>query len=324
MSHLAILGAGGWGTALALAAIRAGQHVKLWARRAEFAQELRQHGENRRYLPNVPLPPQPQLLISSQIAEVLTGASMVFVVVPSVGVPEILADLSSDYKRVPLVLCAKGLASDGQPLSEWASSWHFDKVAVLSGPNHAEEIGRGLPAATVVASQDEQHALTVQGLLTSPSFRLYTSRDVIGVELGGVLKNVMAVAAGMSDGLQLGDNAKASLLTRGLREMSCYLDTLGALPETVYGLSGLGDLLTTATSKHSRNRAAGEAIARGNNPEQGGKVVEGLRTARLLHDWALAEGHDLPIVAAVAKVVSNECSPEDALADLMSRHPRAE
>ena len=318
-SALPVLGAGGWGTALAVAAARAGQPARLWARRPDFAARLAEVRENREYLPGVLLPPE--VAVTSDLPGAVAGADFALLVVPSVGVPELLAGLP---RELGVVLCAKGLAPDGSRLSEYAAGLGFDRVAVLSGPNHAEEIGRGLPAATVVASRDPALAAAVQTTLMSPSLRVYTSRDVPGVELGGVLKNVMAVAAGMGDGLHLGDNAKATLLTRGLREMNRYLRSLGAEEETVYGLSGLGDLIATATSPHSRNRAAGEAIARGESPQQGGKVVEGLRTAGLLDAWAAAHGHDLPIVRAVAQVTRGEWSPAEGVRHLMGREAKGE
>lgn len=317
---LPVLGAGGWGTALAVAAARSGQkEVRLWGRRADFAARLAEVRENREYLPGVLL--DPAIVVTADLQAALAEAEFALLVVPSVGMPELLAELP---RELGVVLCAKGLAPDGSRLSEYAQSLGFGRVAVLSGPNHAEEIGRGLPAATVVASDDLSLAQAVQAALMSPSLRVYTSRDLVGVELGGVLKNVMALAAGLGDGLRLGDNAKAALLTRGLREMNRYLLALGADQETVYGLSGLGDLIATATSPHSRNRAAGEAIARGDNPQQGGKVVEGLRTAGLLDAWATAHGHDLPIVRAVAKVCAGEWSPQEGVEQLMGRDAKAE
>ncbi|WP_414657353.1 NAD(P)H-dependent glycerol-3-phosphate dehydrogenase [Deinococcus sp. VB343] len=317
---LPVLGAGGWGTALAVAASRSGQRkVRLWGRRPDFAARLAEVRENREYLPGVLL--DPAIVVTADLQAALAEAEFALLVVPSVGMPELLAELP---REPGVVLCAKGLAPDGSRLSEYAQSLGFGRVAVLSGPNHAEEIGRGLPAATVVASDDLSLAQAVQAALMSPSLRVYTSRDLVGVELGGVLKNVMALAAGLGDGLRLGDNAKAALLTRGLREMNRYLLALGADQETVYGLSGLGDLIATATSPHSRNRAAGEAIARGENPQQGGKVVEGLRTAGLLDAWATAHGHDLPIVRAVAKVCAGEWSPQEGVEQLMGRDAKAE
>lgn len=317
--NLPVLGAGGWGTALAVAATRADQGVTLWARRPDFAARLTEVRENREYLPGVLLPHGIQVTSHLQVA--VADASLALIVVPSVGVPELLTQLPRD---LGLVLCAKGLAANGEPLSELAASLGFTRVAVLSGPNHAEEVGRGLPAATVVASRNRALAEAVQEALMSPALRVYTSTDVVGVELGGVLKNVMALAAGLCDGLHLGDNAKASLITRGLLEMNRYLQALGAQQDTVYGLSGLGDLVATATSRHSRNRAAGEAIARGENPQQGGKVIEGLRTAGLLEAWATAHGHDLPIVRAVANVCAGDWTPQQALSALMGRTARAE
>ena len=317
---LPVLGAGGWGTALAVAAARSGQQeVRLWGRRPDFAARLAEVRENREYLPGVLL--DPAIGVTADLHAALAGAEFALLVVPSVGMPELLAELP---RELGVVLCAKGLAPDGSRLSEYAQGLGFGRVAVLSGPNHAEEIGRGLPAATVVASDDLAFAEAVQVALMSPSLRVYTSRDLVGVELGGVLKNVMALAAGLSDGLRLGDNAKAALLTRGLREMRRYLTALGAQEDTVYGLSGLGDLIATATSPHSRNRAAGEAIARGENPQQGGKVVEGLRTAGLLDAWATAHGHDLPIVRAVAKVCAGEWDLQRGVSELMGREAKAE
>ncbi|GHG11016.1 glycerol-3-phosphate dehydrogenase [NAD(P)+] [Deinococcus piscis] len=317
---VAVLGAGGWGTALALALLRAGRsEVVLWARREAAAQELRSARENVPYLPGVSLPAG--LHITSSLDEAVAGAELALVVTPSVGVPDLLAELPPE---LPLVLCAKGLGPGGERLSDLARAQGFTRLAVLSGPNHAEEIGRGLPAATVIASDDPALAARVQTLLQSASLRPYTSGDPTGVELGGVLKNVLAVAAGMVDGLRLGDNAKASLLTRGLPEMAHYLAWAGAQPGTLYGLSGLGDLMATASSRHSRNRAAGEALALGEQPEQGGKVVEGLRTARLLHDWGKQHGTELPIIHAVSRVAAGEWTAQQAVGALMDREAKAE
>lgn len=316
---LPVLGAGGWGTALAVSAARGGQAVRLWARREDFAAQLRTSRVNAEYLPGVALPEA--LEITADLGDAVRGADFALVVVPSVGVAELLAELP---RSMGVVLCAKGLGPDGERLTGVANGLGFPRVAVLSGPNHAEEIGRGLPAATVVASTEEALALRVQAALMTPTLRVYTSRDVPGVELGGVLKNVIALAAGLVDGLHLGDNAKSALITRGLREMARYVTSQGGQADTVYGLSGLGDLVATATSRHSRNRAAGEAIALGEHPGQGGKVVEGLRTARLLDAWAQAHGHDLPIVAAVARVASGEWTPQEGIERLMGRDAKAE
>ncbi|MFK7604345.1 NAD(P)H-dependent glycerol-3-phosphate dehydrogenase [Deinococcus sp. SM5_A1] len=324
MSALPVLGAGGWGTALAAGAVRNGRDVTLWARRPELVAELKRTRVNADYLPGVTLPDA--LHFTADLEKAVCGADFALVVVPSVGVPELLEQLP---RELGVVLCAKGLAPDGGQLTALARQMGFTRVAVLSGPNLALEIGRGLPAATVVASADLELSLSVQSALMSPALRVYTSADEVGVELGGVLKNVMALAAGLVDGLELGDNARAALITRGLREMRRYLLALGAQEDTVYGLSGLGDLVATATSRLSRNRTAGEAIARGQHPSQGGRsqggqVVEGLRTAGLLDAWATAHGHDLPIVRAVARVASGEWTLDMGIASLMERDAKAE
>ncbi|OLV20303.1 NAD(P)H-dependent glycerol-3-phosphate dehydrogenase [Deinococcus marmoris] len=319
MSALRVLGAGGWGTALAVGAARNGRDVTLWARRPELVAELEQMRVNADYLPGVTLPDT--IHLTSDLEEAVGGADFALIVVPSVGVPPLLEHLP---RGLGVVLCAKGLAPDGGQLTVLARQMGFARVAVLSGPNLASEIGRGLPAATVVASADAELALAVQSALVSPALRVYTSSDEVGVELGGVLKNVMALAAGLVDGLELGDNARAALITRGLREMRRYLLALGAQEDTVYGLSGLGDLFATATSPLSRNRAAGEAMARGHSPSQGGQVVEGLRTAGLLDAWATAHGHDLPIVRAVARVASGSWTLDVGIAGLMERDAKAE
>ncbi|WP_425148503.1 NAD(P)H-dependent glycerol-3-phosphate dehydrogenase [Deinococcus sp.] len=296
----------------------------LWARRPELAAELLRERENRAYLPGVRLPDIVE--VTSDLEAALHQQSWALLTVPSVGVPELLDVLP---RELGVVLCAKGLAPDGDRLSALAQRLGFGRAAVLSGPNHAEEIGRGLPAATVIASIESSWiesgwAAQVQVALMTPSLRVYTSSDLPGVELGGVLKNVIALAAGLIDGLELGDNAKAAVMTRGLREMGRYLEAQGAQPQTVYGLSGLGDLIATAGSVHSRNRAAGEAIARGQSGSQGGKVVEGIRTAGLLSAWALGHGHDLPIVRTVARVVAGETTPQQGVSDLMGRRARQE
>ncbi|MFC6591897.1 NAD(P)H-dependent glycerol-3-phosphate dehydrogenase [Deinococcus lacus] len=313
--RVTVLGAGGWGTALALCAHRTGCQVTLWARRPEAAQELQQQRENRAYLPGVALPAS--LKVTSDLAGSLQ-ADLLLVVLPSLGVPEMLTLLPPDR---PLVLCAKGLAPGGEPLSELAARTH-SHLAVLSGPNLAGEIAQGLPAATVVASRDPHLAQAAQQALMSASLRIYTSSDVLGVELGGVLKNVIALAAGMVDGLQLGDNAKAALLTRGLAEMRRYLSANGAQEATLYGLSGLGDLIATASSPQSRNRAAGEALAQGRPLP--GKVVEGLRTAALLDQWAQQTGQPMPIAHAVTQVAQGTWSPHEGLRWLMERGAKSE
>ncbi len=321
--HIAILGAGGWGTALAVMLAKSGRNVCLWARRPEAAWQLREDRRNPDYLGDIVIPEG--VVITSSLTEALEHSLFALITLPSAAIPELLPQLPRDLgPNWGIVLCAKGLAADGSRLSLAAQDLGFARVGVLSGPNHAEEVALRLPAATVVASSSMEFTQQVQGLLLTSSFRVYTSSDVVGVELGGVLKNVVALAAGILDGLGAGDNAKAALITRGLLEMSRYLGAQGAETDTVYGLSGLGDLVATCTSPHSRNRAAGEALARGNDPSQGAKVVEGIRTATLLDAWATLRGFDLPIVSAVASILRGECSAREALEGVMDRPAKSE
>lgn len=323
---IAVLGAGGWGTALAVLLARNGHEVALWARRCELAEALTLARENPDYLPGVRLPEGVRPVCSGERA--LEGAAFVVVAVPTKGVRAVLAGLPPANAYVSAV---KGVRfRDGRLLRVSqivARTVPGAEVAVLSGPNLALEVARGLPAAAVAASADEALALQVQTAFAGTTFRVYTSGDVAGVELGGALKNVMALAAGMADGLELGDNAKAALLTRGLREMVRFGVAHGGQAATFYGLSGLGDLLATAMSPLSRNRTAGERLARGATLaelETGRQVVEGVHTTAALHAWAQQSGEDLPITEAVWRVVYRGDDPRRVLEELMRREPKPE
>ncbi len=316
---VAILGSGAFGTALAVVLGAKGVPVALLARSEARAREILASRENPR-LPGVRLPPYVRPTADTEAA--LKDAELAVVALPSRALPDALVGLP----RAPAYLSTtKGLwfGSGGlKRASEVIAEATGAPVAVLSGPNHAEEVGRLLPAAAVVASPDPALARTVQAVFGGPVFRVYTQDDPIGVELGGALKNVVALAAGMVDGLALGDNAKAALLTRGLAEIARFGVAFGARPDTFYGLSGLGDLIATATSVHSRNRWAGERIVRGEDLE--GATVEGLPTVRAVHALAQATGADLPIVRAVHRVAFEGADPAKALTELMQRAPREE
>ncbi|MGQ9753913.1 MAG: NAD(P)H-dependent glycerol-3-phosphate dehydrogenase [Thermaceae bacterium] len=322
---VAVIGAGAWGTALSVLLAAKGIPVYLWARRPAFAEELRVYRENRPYLPGVALPAL--VWPTGDMEEALEGASLAIVALPSHAVREVL----SQAPKAPLYLSAtKGLEYREGHLRRMSQVIHevtgTDRVLALSGPNHAEEVARFLPTAGVVAGE-EREAEWVQKLLGSPTFRVYTSLDLAGVELGGALKNVLALAAGMVDGLRLGDNAKAALLTRGLREMVHLGVAMGGEAGTFYGLSGLGDLLATCYSLHSRNRGAGERLVRGGSLEellQGQQVVEGLFTVRALVGWARSLGKELPIFEAVYRVAYEGEEPLRALSQLMAREPKPE
>ncbi|WP_038055631.1 NAD(P)H-dependent glycerol-3-phosphate dehydrogenase [Thermus amyloliquefaciens] len=320
---VAILGAGAWGTALGVLLASKGVPTALLARRKEQAEALRAMRENRDYLPGVALPAY--LYPTADPEEALEGAELAVVALPSKALEETIGALP----RAPWYLSAtKGLFFKEGGLhtpSEVVEALTGRPVAALSGPNHAEEVARFLPTASVAAGPSEL-AKRVQELFSGPTFRVYTSGDRRGVELGGALKNVLALAAGMVDGLRLGDNAKAALLTRGLREMVRFGTTLGGEEATFYGLSGLGDLLATAYSLHSRNRGAGERLVRGEALErlEDRGVVEGLYAVKALMAWKAKAGVELPIAEAVYRVAYEGLDPLRALSALMAREPKAE
>jgi len=320
---VAILGAGAWGTALGVLLASRGVPTALLARRKEQAEALRAMRENRDYLPGVALPAY--LYPTADPEEALEGAELAVVALPSKALEETLKVLP----LAPWYLSAtKGLFfREGElwTASQVIAALTGRPVAALSGPNHAEEVARFLPTASVAAGPLEL-AKRVQELFSGPTFRVYTSSDLRGVELGGALKNVLALAAGMVDGLRLGDNAKAALLTRGLREMVRFGTALGGEEATFYGLSGLGDLLATAYSLHSRNRGAGERLVRGEALErlEDRGVVEGLYAVKALMAWKEKAGVELPIAEAVYRVAYEGLDPLKALSALMAREPKPE
>lgn len=332
MPVIAVLGAGGWGTALAILLAGKNFPVRLWARREEFAAELACNRENRAYLPGVTIPPSVE--ISADLERVLSGAEMVVLSVPSQALREVLSRavpfLSS---QAVLVNTAKGLEVgtllrlSEVMLQELPSS--FDsRVAVLSGPSHAEEVARYQPTAVVVAATSPAVAACVQETFMGPSLRVYTNPDMVGVELGGALKNVVALAVGMAEGLGLGDNSKAALITRGLAEITRLGIRLGANPRTFAGLTGIGDLVVTCTSRHSRNRRAGIALGRGKSLaevlSETGMVVEGVATTRAACQLADRLGVEMPITREVYNVLFAGRSPQAGVASLMQREKAAE
>jgi glycerol-3-phosphate dehydrogenase (NAD(P)+) len=290
-----VVGAGSWGTTFAALLEERGHEVVVAGRRA----------------PAVPIAEAP-------VAE----ADLVCIAVPSRAFRDVAESLPGE---APRLILTKGLdPASGERLSQVVEG---APVAVLSGPNHAEEIRAGLPAAAVLASEDEELATRIQHEIISPRFRVYVNADVVGVELCAAAKNVMALAAGAVDGLELGDNAKAALISRGLSEMTRLGEAYGARQETFAGLAGMGDLVVTCWSRHSRNRRAGELIARGVPPQEAvaeiGQVVEGLTTAPVLRDLAHRLGIELPITEGVCAVLRG-ASLEDLVSGLMGRTPRDE
>ena len=324
--HIAILGSGAWGTALAIQVERAGQRAMLWARDPARAALIQQSRANERLLPGVALPAG--ITITANAAEALTGAALILLVVPAQALRPVLQSLPA--LPAPVLICAKGVEAVSLmlPLEILAATHPGATSGVLSGPNFAHEIARGLPAAAVVASHDAGLRALGVARLGSAGLRLYGGDDPVGAEIGGAAKNVIAIAAGAVMGAGLGENARAALITRGLAEIARLASALGGRADTVAGLSGLGDLLLTATGPGSRNTSLGIALGRGKNlpdilaARQG--VTEGVATAPALVARAASLGVDLPICAAVAELVGGGLSVQEAVARLLARPQRDE
>ena len=330
MSRIAVLGAGSWGTALAIHLARAGRPVRLWARAAELAAEMAATRNNPRYLCGVPLPPDVEP--TSSIEAALGDAHVVVVAVPSHGLRSVVRLASNSIASQAIVVSAtKGLETESlrrmSQVIEEETSARFP-VVVLSGPSFAAEVAAGLPAAVLAASSDQGAAAKVQEQFRSRGLRLYASDDVAGVEIGGALKNVIAIAAGVVEGLGLGHNAMAALITRGLAEISRLACAEGGRRDTLAGLSGLGDLVVTCTGDLSRNRHVGLELGRGRTLAeilaQMRMVAEGVRTTGAALALGARHGLELPITAQMAAVLEGQTSPLEAVETLMGRRQRAE
>ncbi|MCL1805723.1 MAG: NAD(P)H-dependent glycerol-3-phosphate dehydrogenase [Clostridiales bacterium] len=335
MSVIAVIGAGSWGTGLGVSLGAKEHDLRLWGIHEDELRDMGERRENIRYLPGVPLPPSLRLSLSRE--EALEGAEIVVFAAPSQQFRSALTE-ALPYLRpsMTIVNAAKGIeqgtlmrqseiAAETLP---WESGGCY---VVLSGPSHAEEVGRALPTTLVAAAADRALAETVQEAFMSDRLRVYTSTDVSGVELGGALKNIIALGAGISDGLGFGDNTKAAMMTRGLAEMSRLGVALGAREDTFYGLAGIGDLIVTCTSMHSRNRRCGMLIGEGMKPAQAmeriGMTVEGVYTTEAAYALAQKNGVSMPITEHTYAVLRGGMSPRDAVESLMSRskkHERAE
>jgi glycerol-3-phosphate dehydrogenase (NAD(P)+) len=326
----AVLGDGAWGTAIALLlAGNADHRVRLWSARPENGQLLRERRENVRLLPGVTIPEA--VLLTTDLSEAVAAADLLIAAVPTVYLRATLQPVAAALRnRRPILSLAKGLENQTflRPTEILREMLGPHPLAVLSGPSHAEEVSRGLPTTVVAASDDLDLARWVQERFSTERFRVYTNLDVVGVELGGALKNIMGIAAGISDGLRFGDNAKAALMTRGLVEMARFGVALGAEHATFFGLAGLGDLITTCNSPHGRNRHVGERLGRGDKlPEilAGMRMVaEGVYTAHSVHDKAAKMGIDVPITNEVYRVLYEGKDPRSAVNDLMLREPKRE
>ena len=329
---VAIIGTTSWGTTLGVILSRRGIDVALWARTVEEAERLARDGENKTRLPGIPFPEV--LSPTGAVEEALQGASLVILAVPSQRMRQNVRIMKGHIaKGMPILSAAKGLEVDTtkrmtQVIYEEIDPAYRHNICVLSGPNLSTEIVHGLPATTVIAAQDTAVAKRAQGIMASATFRVYTNNDVIGVELGGALKNIVALAAGLSDGLGYGDNAKAALVSRGLAEISRLGVAMGANPLTFAGLAGLGDLVATCASPLSRNRFVGQELAKG-RPLAEIKasminVAEGISTTVAARRMAREYGVDMPITEQVYRVLFEWLDVTTAMATLMGRELKSE
>ncbi|MDR3637321.1 MAG: NAD(P)-dependent glycerol-3-phosphate dehydrogenase [Isosphaeraceae bacterium] len=329
MKRVAILGAGGMGTALAVLFARSVRSVQLWPRDPVRAAELARTRENARHLPGVALPDNVSVMANA--CDATGGAELIVAAIPSAFLRATLAGLAEKIPpRIPVLSVIKGIENNtfARPSQIIAETLGPRSIAILSGPGHAEELARGLPASLVVAGTDDAVKGAVRDALNQLFLRVYTNTDALGVELAGALKNVLAIAAGVCDGLRFGDNAKAALITRGVVEITRFGVHFGAVPETFQGLAGIGDVLTTCYSAFGRNRAVGERIGQGATLEQAlaetVNVAEGVPTTRSVHDLATRHGVDMPITRALYQVLFEGKTPVDAVTEFMLRSPKVE
>ncbi len=329
MKRVAILGAGGMGTALAVLFAKTARSVQLWARDATQASEIQQTRKNARHLPGAVLPDN--VVVTPNACDATGGADLIVAAIPSAYLRSTLSQLTERIPMgTPILSVVKGIENDtfARPSQIIESTLGPRSVAILSGPSHAEEITRGLPASVVVAGADTNLCVRIRDTLSQETFRVYSNDDAVGVELAGALKNILGIAAGVCEGLGFGDNAKAALLTRGLAEIMRFGLAHGARSSTFYGLAGIGDIMTTCYSPFGRNRAVGERIGRGDSLEtilqDMINVAEGIPTTRSVHDEALRLGIEMPITEELYQILFEAKPPLAAVTDLMVRIPKDE
>ena len=327
--RIAILGGGAWGTTLAALLSARAARVGLWCFEAECAATIERSRENRKYLPGIVIPAN--VRATPDMAEALAGARLLVFATPSAAARATLAAARPHLPPgIPVLNVTKGLTPEGGVLTDLIAAElpGAGSLAALSGPNLAREVAQGLPGSSVVASADPALARALVALLMGPAFRVYLSDDLAGVELGGALKNIFALGAGICDGLGFGDNTKAAYLTRALVEMTRAGCALGARRETFQGLSGMGDLIATSASRHSRNRSLGERIGRGMTPAEAEAatvgVAEGVGATRVLYALGRARGLDLPITHELHRILFEGTPAREAVGALMGRSPKGE
>ncbi len=330
---IAVLGAGSWGTTLAILLSCNGREVSLWEHLDSACQDLNAKRENANFLPGIKIPPD--IFISSNLSDIIDSSSVIVLAVPSHVIRPVCETLAQlDIRNRLIISVAKGIENDtlmrmSEVISEiLVSSDNQNRVGVLSGPSHAEEVSVRMPTSIVAAATDNKIARKIQEIFINEYFRVYTNNDVIGVELGGALKNIIALAAGIVDGLGFGDNTKAALLTRGIAEISRLGGALGANPSTFSGLSGIGDLIVTCTSRHSRNRRMGEMIGQGLSLEEAlthmTMVAEGVKTTTSAYQLAKKIGVEMPITNQVYRVLFEGYNAKHAVKELMTREAKPE
>jgi glycerol-3-phosphate dehydrogenase (NAD(P)+) len=327
-----VLGAGSWGTALAKVLAENGHETRLWARDATLAASINRDHQNGRYLPDIELPPN--VRAETVLSEALSAAQVVALVVPSHALRALALEIANILpEHAPIVVAIKGIENEtlempSQILESVLPARLHPQLTYLSGPSFAREVALGIPTGVLVAGKHEQFTCAALDAFVNQRLRVYRTDDVIGVELGGALKNVVAIAAGISDGMGFGHNSRAALITRGLAEIGRLALKLGAHPLTVSGLSGMGDLVLTCTGDASRNRHVGVELGRGKKlPEilqQMTMVAEGVRTAKSAYELSRREDVEMPIVEGVYRILYEDRDPREELASLMSRTPRPE
>ena len=325
MEKVCVLGAGSWGSALALVLAKKGYEVIMWTLSKEQADKINKTKENVDYLPGILLPNN--ISVTTNIEEAVKDSKIIVLAVPSQAIRIVSSQIKSFIKDEQILVdVAKGLEKgSGLRLSEVCKQeLPNNPYVALSGPSHAEEVAKDIPTTVVVASKDLEVAQIVQDIFMSPKFRVYTNPDIVGVELGGALKNIIAFGAGICDGLGLGDNSKAALMTRGIREISRLGEAMGANASTFTGLSGIGDLIVTCTSMHSRNRRAGILIGQGKSLDETLKeikmVVEGITATEVAYEVAKKLNVDMPITNAIYSVLYKGLNANEVVTELMTRN----
>ncbi len=330
--RISVLGAGGWGTTLAILLYFNGHEVTLWEYKKDYAKTLVRTRENKIYLPGIKIPEEIQ--ITHSLEEACHQRHMIVIAIPTQYIRNILSQIKkNDFSNTTFVSVSKGIERDtlmtvSQIIQDELKNISLSQIGVLSGPSHAEEVSRKIPTAVVAASCDELTAKEIQAAFITSYFRVYSSTDILGVEYGGALKNVIAIGAGIVDGANFGDNTKAAIMTRGIAEISRLGLALGARPETFSGLSGMGDLIVTCMSRHSRNRYVGEQIGKGKKLKEILKsmkmVAEGVETSKAVHKLSEEHKIETPICSAVYKILFEERDPVKVTYELMTRDMKPE